>query len=81
MSDLINDVKHLHMEIHKNPDMEFLGKLPGPARRALERRELITLQMLASTTREELLNLHGFGPGAVRTIDQAMKKVGLKFRE
>jgi hypothetical protein len=68
------------MKIQENPDMEFLSKLSAPARRALEKEGLITLQMLAATTKSELLQLHGVGPNAIRVIEDAMENVGLTFK-
>lgn len=68
------------MEAHENPDMQFLDEVGAPARRALEREGLITLQMIAACTRQELLSLHGMGPKALETIHRHMEKEGLTFR-
>jgi DNA-directed RNA polymerase alpha subunit len=68
------------MESHENPDSHFLTELSAPARRALENEGLITLQMLAATTKSELLQLHGVGEHAIQTIERAMDKIGMTFK-
>lgn len=60
--------------------MAFLEELAAPARRALEREGLITLQLIAACTRQELLSLHGMGPKALETIRRHMEHAGLTFR-
>jgi hypothetical protein len=68
------------MKIQENPDSHFLSELSAPARRALEKEGLITLQMLAATTKSELLQLHGVGPSTITKLKDAMDKIGLTFK-
>ena len=51
--------------------------LPAPARRALERAELESLEEVAAFPRAELAALHGMGPKALRTLDDALAAAGL----
>jgi hypothetical protein len=68
------------MESEKNPHNSFLSELGAPARRALEREGLITLELIAACTRQELLSLHGMGPKAFEMIRRHMEEAGLTFR-
>jgi hypothetical protein len=54
--------------------------LPAPARRALERAELESLEEVAAFPRAELAALHGMGPKALRTLDEALAAAGLAER-
>jgi hypothetical protein len=80
MAGFLNLKPKLIMKIQENPDAHFLSELAAPARRALEKEGLITLQMLAATTKSELLQLHGVGPNAIGVIENAMERVGLTFK-
>jgi hypothetical protein len=68
------------MEAEQNPHNRFLSELSAPARRALEREGLITLELIAACTRQELLSLHGMGPKAFEIIRGHMDEAGLTFR-
>jgi hypothetical protein len=54
--------------------------LPAPARRALERAELESLEEVAAFPRAELAALHGMGPKALRTLDEALAAAWLAER-
>lgn len=69
------------MITQQNPDSHFLTEISAPARRALEKEGLITLQMLAACSESELLQLHGVGPDAIKKIRLAMKDAGVKLKD
>ena len=50
----------------------FLEKFSAPARRALEKEGIITLEKLAFYKPEQLLQLHGFGPSSLKVIDELL---------
>ena len=51
--------------------------LAAPARRALERAGLESLEQVAAFPRAELAALHGMGPKALRILDDALAGEGL----
>ena len=61
--------------------MGATGDLPAgigaPATRALNGAGFSTLKQLTKATEAELLNLHGFGPKALRIIVTALRAKGL----
>jgi hypothetical protein len=57
-----------------------LPKLASPARRALEGAGIRTLSQLSEMTERELLQLHGMGPNAIRTLRMALQERGMSFR-
>lgn len=65
----------------RKPSGGILSLVAAPARRALEREGIVTAADLVRYTERELLNLHGFGPGAIRKLKPALKKLGLSFRK
>lgn len=67
-------------ENHKVVEQEFLTKISAPARRALERENILTLEKLSSYSEREILCLHGIGPTAIRKLLEALKSMGLKFK-
>lgn len=56
-------------------------RLSAPARRALEKAGIKTLQQLASFSEEEILSLHGIGPSSLPHLQAAMKQAGLSFKK
>ncbi|MCB0601881.1 MAG: hypothetical protein KDC28_11655 [Saprospiraceae bacterium] len=68
-------------EIEHTPTADFLIKVSAPARRALERENIQTLEQLASWTEQGLLKLHGIGPRTIPPLRDALTGQGLKFRE
>ena len=58
-----------------------LPKLASPARRALKSAGIISLKQLTEVTEEELLQLHGMGPNALKVLRGALAAKGLSFRE
>ena len=68
-------------EKERKPNKGFLSLVSAPARRALEREEIITLLRLSKYTEKELLELHGMGPGSIPKLRNALKENGLSFRK
>lgn len=64
------------------PDEEY-GELPAkagkPARRALKAAGYTEIEQFTHITEEELLELHGVGPKAIRAIGEALEERGLSF--
>jgi uncharacterized protein YdhG (YjbR/CyaY superfamily) len=60
---------------------DFLSAIPAPARRALESHGVTTLKKLAGCSEDEILKLHGVGPGSIPKLRAALAKGGLAFRK
>lgn len=58
----------------KNPEIILKNLLGKPAQRALENVGVKTLADLSKWTKEDLLNLHGFGPSSLPKIAKYLKK-------
>ena len=61
------------------PD-DGLPKIGAPATRALASIGVTRLDQLADHSAEELLALHGFGPRALRILEQALAQDGHSLR-
>lgn len=59
---------------------DFLSSLSAPARRALENTGITTLTKLSKMGENEILKLHGMGPGSIPTLKEALKEKGLSFK-
>ncbi len=57
--------------------MTDLPKVGAPATRALQGAGYNSLESLAGANQKDLLVLHGFGPRAVRIINEALTQAGL----
>ena len=57
----------------------FLSKLSAPARRALENKQITSLQKLSEFKETEILKLHGIGPTTMPKLREALEKEGLFF--
>lgn len=58
------------------------GGLPAvaaPARRALERAGITSLEALSGFSETEILKLHGMGPHAIKKLHAALEHAGLSF--
>ena len=62
------------------PTEGFLSKLSAPARRALKREGITTLEKLAKFTEVEILNLHGIGPSSIPKLQLELSSLGLTFK-
>ena len=54
---------------------ELPSNIGSPARRALVSASITTLEQVAKLSDEELLELHGVGPKAVRILREYIKKL------
>lgn len=56
-----------------------LPKLAAPAQRALKGAGVTSLSHLAKMTETNVMALHGMGPNAMKTLNEAMKAKKLAF--
>lgn len=57
-----------------------LPKIGAPATRALASIGVTRLEQLDGRSRADLLALHGFGPRALRILDEALAERGMSLR-
>lgn len=62
------------------PKNDFLASIAAPARRALEREHIMTLEDLATWREQDILKLHGMGPSTIPKLKKALKDSGLDFK-
>lgn len=67
-------------EEERKPKDSFLALIGAPARRALERENIKTLEDLAKWTEKEIINLHGMGPSTIPKLKKVLSENGLFFR-
>jgi hypothetical protein len=67
-------------EAERKPKNGFLSQLSAPARRALENNRITSLEQLSKFSEREILQLHGMGPGSIPKLKNALKAVGLSFK-
>jgi DNA-directed RNA polymerase alpha subunit len=67
-------------EKERKPQDGFLSKIGAPARRALEREGIHSLEQLVQKTEKELLSLHGVGPNAFKKLKQVVEENGMSFK-
>jgi hypothetical protein len=67
-------------EKERKPRNGFLSLLAGPARRALESKGITTLKQLSRYSEEEILQLHGMGPGSLPKLRTTLGEEGLTFK-
>jgi len=63
-----------------NTTKNDLPKLASPAQRALAGAGITRLDQLTKITERELLQLHGIGPNAIKTLRLALQEKGLTFK-
>jgi len=68
-------------EKERDPGAGFLSVLSAPARRALEREGIKTLQQLSKFSEKEILTLHGMGKSSIPKLRVVLAKDGLLFNE
>lgn len=68
-------------EKERKPGIDFLALLAAPARRALEREGLTSLELLSQCSEADILALHGMGPGSLPKLKNALAQQGLMFRK
>ena len=67
-------------EEERKPKDNFLSLIAAPARRALEREGITTLESLSTFSVREILALHGMGKSTIPKLSDALTKAGLKFK-
>ncbi|REC79953.1 hypothetical protein DRF60_02930 [Chryseobacterium elymi] len=66
---------------HVVRDDDFLsGIIAVPARRALEREKIDSLEKLSGYSEEEIMNLHGFGKNAMERLKNHMEERQVSFK-
>jgi predicted RecB family nuclease len=68
-------------ERNNKPKNSFLSLLSAPARRALENKDIQTINQLSKFNESEILELHGMGPGSLPKLRGALKAAGLSFKK
>jgi uncharacterized protein YdhG (YjbR/CyaY superfamily) len=63
------------------PVQELLPSIPAPARRALANEGISNLKQLSRYSANQLLELHGMGPGSIPKIEEALKAEGLNLKK
>jgi predicted RecB family nuclease len=66
-------------EEERKPKDGFLSLLPAPARRALESKNITSLNELSKFSEDDILNLHGMGPSSIPRLRKALEEKGLSF--
>ncbi|WP_273208550.1 RNA polymerase alpha subunit C-terminal domain-containing protein [Runella zeae] len=67
-------------EEERKPKNSFLSLIGAPARRALERENIKSLEDLTKWTEKEIINLHGMGPSTIPKLKKALSENGLSFK-
>lgn len=65
----------------RKPKDTFLSLLAAPARRALERENIRTLEDLAKHTEIEILSLHGMGKSTITKLQKLLADNELSFKK
>ena len=68
-------------ETDSKPQQGFLSLLSAPAKRALETKEITTLEKLAEYSEKELLALHGLGKSSIPKLQSALEKENLALKK
>lgn len=68
-------------EQESKPNSGFLSQLVAPARRALEREGITTLQQLSRRTEKDIAELHGVGPTTIPKLKAVLAEKKLTFRK
>jgi predicted RecB family nuclease len=68
-------------EAERKPQDNFLSLIGTPARRALEREGVTTLEKLSERSEDEILQFHGMGPSTIPKLRGALETKGLTFRK
>lgn len=68
-------------EEERKPKDSFLAQIGAPARRALERENIRTLEDLAKWSEKEIIQLHGMGPSTIPKLKKLLNESGLSFKD
>lgn len=63
------------------PETGFLSKIYAPARRALLREGIDTLEKLSTYKENEILKIHGMGPKSIPILNEELSNIGLSFKK
>lgn len=67
-------------EEKRQPKDSFLSFIGAPARRALERENIKTVDDLAKYSEKEILSLHGMGKSTIPKLQKLLTENGLTFK-
>jgi len=67
-------------EAEREIESDFLSKIGAPARRALERNDITSLERLSEYAESDILKLHGVGPSTIPKLRIALEEFGLSFK-
>lgn len=65
----------------RKPGVGLLSTVAAPARRALQRIGVDTVQKLSNHSEREILALHGMGPDSLPKLREALRVAGLSFKK
>mgnify|MGYP002626321767 CR=1 FL=1 len=68
-------------EEERKPKDSFLALIGAPARRALERENIKTLDDLSRYSKKEILSLHGMGKSTIPKLQELLTNDGLDFKK
>lgn len=68
-------------EEERKPKDSFLALIGAPARRALERESIKTIDDLAKYSEKEILSLHGMGKSTIPKLQKILSENGLTFKK
>lgn len=74
-------LEHVSNTLLKKVNKMDLPKISKPALRALDSINVKTMEDVTKYSEAELLELHGFGPKAIRILREDMDEQGLKFKD
>ena len=63
------------------PKDHFLSTLSAPARRALEKNGISTLEQLSNYSKKEVLKFHGMGKSSIPKLLSSLEKENLDFKK
>ncbi len=66
-------------EKDRKPKDNFLSLLGAPARRALEKNGITTLELLSKYSSKEILNLHGIGKTTIPKLEKLLSDKKMNF--
>jgi predicted RecB family nuclease len=67
-------------EEKRKPKDNFLSLLGAPARRALEREGITSLEKLTAYSEKDILAMHGIGKSTIPKLNEALTKARLSFK-
>ena len=68
-------------EVERKPQDEFLSLFAAPARRALERKNISSLNQLTNYTENEIVQWHAMGPRSMTLIKNLLKAKKMRLKK